>query len=74
MLRGEVEVWCRGIQGRVVALDTLTTWEAFRTPFLESYSPALLKRKRDALSLEGSSGGSVMDEMVAQQLGRQRAV
>ncbi|KAJ1430868.1 hypothetical protein SESBI_07459 [Sesbania bispinosa] len=50
-----------------MALDTPTTWETFRTSFLKIYSPALLKRKREGLSPEGSSGRSVTDEMVAQQ-------
>ncbi|KAJ1402713.1 hypothetical protein SESBI_27806 [Sesbania bispinosa] len=73
ILRGEAEIWWRGIRDRVMALDTPITWEAFRTPFLERYYPILQGRKRDVSPLEGSSGGSVMDERVAQQLGRQVA-
>ncbi|KAJ1396624.1 AcrB/AcrD/AcrF family protein [Sesbania bispinosa] len=63
----------QGIRDRVTALDTPITWEAFRTPFLERYSPILQGREESVLPLEGSSGGSVMDERVAQQLGRQVA-
>ncbi|KAJ1415712.1 Zinc finger, CCHC-type [Sesbania bispinosa] len=70
---GEVEFWWRGIRDRVTALDTPITWEAFRTPFLERYSPILQGRRRDLSPLGGCSGGSVMDERVAQQLGRQVA-
>ncbi|KAJ1410440.1 Zinc finger, CCHC-type [Sesbania bispinosa] len=65
MLKGEAELWWWGIQGRVAAIDTPITWEIFRTLLLKRYSPALLKRKRDKLPLEGNSGGSVMDEKVA---------
>ncbi|KAJ1375753.1 Zinc finger, CCHC-type [Sesbania bispinosa] len=72
-LRGEAKFLWRGIQGRVATLDTPTTRETFRAPFMERYSPAPPKRKRDGLPLAGSSGGSAMEDEVAQHSECQRA-
>ncbi|KAJ1431412.1 hypothetical protein SESBI_07269 [Sesbania bispinosa] len=35
MLKGEAELWWRGLQGRMADWDTPITWETFRTIFLE---------------------------------------
>ncbi|KAJ1428339.1 Transposon Ty3-G Gag-Pol polyprotein [Sesbania bispinosa] len=49
MLKGEVKLRWRSLQGRMAALSTHIPWETFKTFFLERYLPAPPKRIKDEL-------------------------